>query len=167
MAVVELVLLPAAALDALLRRDLAAASGAAGRELPAAFLDDERLWRLRLDQICADPDTAPWVAVRAIADAASATFVGHTGFHAPPDEAGMVEIGYFILPEHRRRGYARAALHEMIAYAAAHGARTIRASVAPGNEPSLALVSSAGFTRVGEQWDDEDGLELVFERPAR
>ena len=165
-AAVELVLLHDVALAALLRGDLAAASRAAGRELPAVFLEDERLWRLRLNQIRTDAATAPWVAVRAIADAASGTFVGHTGFHAPPDDAGMVEIGYLVLPAHRRRGYARAALREMMAYAASHGARTVRASVAPDNRPSLALVESEGFTRVGEQWDDEDGLELVFERPA-
>jgi L-amino acid N-acyltransferase YncA len=45
--------------------------------------------------------------------------------------------------------------------------RTVRASVSPGNVASLALVRSLGFRQVGEQWDEIDGLELVFERPAR
>jgi ribosomal-protein-alanine N-acetyltransferase len=43
----------------------------------------------------------------------------------------------------------------------------VRASVRPDNAPSLRLVRRWGFTEVGEQWDDEDGLETVFEVDAR
>lgn len=42
--------------------------------------------------------------------------------------------------------------------------RTVRATIGPDNLPSLALVRELGFVHVGEQWDDEDGRELVFER---
>jgi RimJ/RimL family protein N-acetyltransferase len=35
--------------------------------------------------------------------------------------------------------------------------------VSPDNAASLALVRRAGFVHVGEQEDDEDGLELVHE----
>ena len=38
------------------------------------------------------------------------------------------------------------------------------ASVSPGNAPSLTVVRKLGFVQTGEQWDEEDGLELVFER---
>ena len=43
------------------------------------------------------------------------------------------------------------------------------ASVSPHNTPSLALIRVFGFRRVGEQIDEIDGLEWVFERllPAR
>ena len=40
----------------------------------------------------------------------------------------------------------------------------MRATVAPDNAPSLAVVDRAGFRHVGEQEDEVDGLELVFER---
>ncbi len=43
----------------------------------------------------------------------------------------------------------------------------VRASVSPDNEPSLAIVRRLGFTQVGEQIDEIDGLELVFELPLR
>ena len=41
------------------------------------------------------------------------------------------------------------------------------ASVARMDEASLATPRPFGFEPVGEQWDEEDGLELLFERPAR
>ena len=157
---VELVLLPAGALEALRTGDLAAAEAAAGLPLPREFLDEERLWGMRLGQIADDPAAAPWL-VRAIV--AGGTVVGHAGVHAPPDEHGMVEVGYVVLPEHRRRGHARGALQALIEYAAARGARTVRASAGPDNDPSIALIRSEGFEHVGEQWDEEDGRELVFE----
>ncbi|WP_231499988.1 GNAT family N-acetyltransferase [Saccharothrix sp. NRRL B-16314] len=93
--------------------------------------------------------------------------VGHGGFHGPPDESGMVEIGYAIDPAFRRRGYARATLVELLRRSAAEpDVRTVRATISPDNAASLATIAGFGFVEVGEQWDDEDGLELIFERPA-
>ncbi|NIH88496.1 hypothetical protein FHX45_005389 [Amycolatopsis granulosa] len=28
------------------------------------------------------------------------------------------------------------------------------------------MASQYGFVEVGEQWDDEDGLEIIYEMPA-
>jgi RimJ/RimL family protein N-acetyltransferase len=79
----------------------------------------------------------------------------------------MVEIGYTTLPEYRRQGYGRAAVAALLRdAAAAPEVRTIRASISPNNVASLALVRSFGFEQVGDQWDEEDDLELVFERRA-
>jgi RimJ/RimL family protein N-acetyltransferase len=47
-----------------------------------------------------------------------------------------------------------------------HGVRRFILSIAPSNEPSLAIARRLGFEQTGEQWDDEDGLELVFELEA-
>jgi RimJ/RimL family protein N-acetyltransferase len=157
---VELSLLPAAALRALAEGDLAGASAEAGVALPAEFLEDESLWRLRLGQVEDDPTSAPWL-VRAVV--AGGEVVGHAGFHGPPNAAGVAEVGYFIVPARRRRGHARATLGELLHFAAAHGVRTVRAAVSPDNEASLTLIRSSGFAHVGEQWDEEDGRELVFE----
>ena len=51
-------------------------------------------------------------------------------------------------------------------WAAQHGARILRASISPDNEPSLALIRRAGFVEVGSQIDEIDGLELIFEKPV-
>jgi RimJ/RimL family protein N-acetyltransferase len=96
--------------------------------------------------------------------------VGHAGFHGPPGINGLdapdaVEVGYTVFPEHRGRGYAQEAVRALMDWAGTeHGMRRFIASVAPDNEPSLAIVRKLGFSQTGEQWDDEDGLELVFER---
>jgi ribosomal-protein-alanine N-acetyltransferase len=159
---VRFVPLSPATLDALLQGDLAAASASAGALLPASFLQEGWLWRLRLDQVRTDPQAAPWV-VRAVAVLSAGPVVGHAGFHGPPDEHGAVEVGYTVVPELRGRGYARAALAALVAEARACGdVRVVRASVSPDNVASLAIVREAGFVEVGEQ-EDEDGVELVHE----
>lgn len=160
-----LALIPAAALEARVAGSLEMASEIVGLDLPEFYLTKGWLWRYRLTQVRADPGSAPWL-VRAVVGSPAEAVVGHAGFHGPPDADGMVEIGYSILPEFRRRGYARAAVGQLLGYAAAHGAHVVRASVGPENVASLALIHSYEFAQVGEQWDERDGRELVFERPA-
>jgi hypothetical protein len=43
----------------------------------------------------------------------------------------------------------------------------VRATISPTNQASLATIAGFGFVENGEQWDEEDGLELIFERPSR
>jgi ribosomal-protein-alanine N-acetyltransferase len=163
---VRLHLLDAIALQALVSGDLEAASAAAGIALPAEFLGDTWLWTLRLGQLIGEPSVAPWLVRVIVAETGpgAGLVVGHAGFHGAPDERGMVEIGYRIVPAMRRNGYAQAAVTELLAYAKAHGVTIARASISPGNARSLAIAEAFGFTQVGEQIDEIDGRELVFER---
>lgn len=109
------------------------------------------------------PASEPWL-VRAIVRKEDNKMVGHIGFHGPPDDDGIAEIGYTIEAEHRRRGYALEAIEALLDWARQiHGVTRFRASVGPWNEPSLALVRKLGFVQTGVQWDDRDGEELVFE----
>jgi ribosomal-protein-alanine N-acetyltransferase len=163
---VRLHVLDADVLQALIDQDLERARAAAGVPLPEEFLDDTWLWTLRLGQMLGEPDQAPWLirAIVALDGPGAGLAVGHAGFHGAPDERAMVEVGYRIVPDYRRNGYAQAALGELLAYAAAHGARIARASISPGNARSLQIAAHFGFERVGEQMDEIDGPELVFER---
>ena len=120
--------------------------------------------QLRLEQLAADASEQPWL-VRAMIASTPPRVVGCVGFHAPPDDDGRVEIGYDIVASERRKGYAREGIRALLDWAWATGrVRTCVASVSPHNAPSLALIHSFGFRHVGEQIDEIDGLELVFER---
>lgn len=149
---------------ALLDGDLAGAGARAGLPLTDFFVSHHAvwLWRIRVEQIRRDPTSAGWVAGAAVDD--DAGVVGLAGFHGPPDQDGMVEVGYSVDPRHRRRGHGGRMLAALVERARRErGVRIVRASVQPGNAASLAMVAAAGFHRVGEQWDEDDGLELVFE----
>ncbi len=166
---VHLVSLSRDAMLALLDDDLARASEIAGMALTAFYTSDEItwLWAYRVKDIEADPASENWAA-SIVVDSETGLAVGHAGFHEPPNPAGLVEIGYSIDPLLRRKGYARATVVALLARCAAEPAVvTVRASISPTNEASLATIAGFGFEKVGEQIDDHDGLEFIFERPAK
>jgi [ribosomal protein S5]-alanine N-acetyltransferase len=164
---VKLVPLGRVAMQALLDGDLAKASEVAGVELGDYYAADEicELWRMRIAQVDADPTCENWLA-SAVVDGTTA--IGDAGFHGPPDANGMVEFGYRVAPPYLRQGYGTAIVAALLGRVAGESSvNTVRASISPDNAASLATIAPYGFTQVGEQIDEVDGLELVFERPAR
>ncbi len=165
---VEILQLDAAALRGLADGDLDAANATSPVPLTSylAGPDCQGVWAVRAVQVLEDPPSAAWVT-GVVWDPDRRLSVGRAGYHGPPDEVGMVEVGYSIDPQYRRKGYARAALRALIDRAAREpGVTTVRASVSPTNTPSLNLVLSEGFVAVGEQEDEEDGLEIIHELPV-
>ncbi|GAA1005766.1 hypothetical protein GCM10009551_083760 [Nocardiopsis tropica] len=154
--------------SALAAGDLRRANRFSEHHLPSSFITPEsvRLWRLRDRQISDDPASADWIT-GAIVDGDLGLVVGRAGYHAPPNAAGTVEIGYAVDEEYRRRGYARGALEFLLDRAAREpSVRTVRATVAPDNTASSALIAQYGFAQVGSQIDEDDGLELIYEIPS-
>jgi RimJ/RimL family protein N-acetyltransferase len=152
-------------LAALAAGDLARAGELSGLALTPYTVSEERIgvWRRRATQVIEVPEDLPWVT-GVLVDDETGEVVGGAGFHAAPDPAGMLGAGYGVDPAYRRRGYARAALLLMIERARAEpSAHVFRVTVSPSNSASLGLVAQLPFAEVGEQWDDEDGLETIFE----
>ena len=151
------------------RRDEAGAL--LGARLPDGWPDDhdERFLRLRVEQMRDDAEAQKWLVRALVLRVDGSPMIGHAGFHGPPGVNGLkkpavVEIGYGVFPPFRGRGYATEAAAALIGWARPQpGVDGFVASVAPDNDPSLAIVRKLGFVESGEQWDDEDGLELVFE----
>jgi [ribosomal protein S5]-alanine N-acetyltransferase len=165
---VTIVQLPRETLDALADGDLDRARATSPVEVSDWLGGPEcaGVWRRRSRQTAVLPDDVPWVT-GIVRDDATGRAVGRAGFHAAPDDDGMLELGYAIDPAHRRRGYARAALAHMVDRARAEPTVIVlRATVSPTNHVSLALLHEHPFLEVGEQWDDEDGLELIYEMPV-
>jgi RimJ/RimL family protein N-acetyltransferase len=162
---IEVRQLDAAALRGLAAGDLAAANRSSPVPLTPYLAGAEcrGVWAIRAVQVVEDPASADWVT-GIVWDPDRRLAVGRAGYHGPPDDAGMVEVGYSIDPLYRRQGYARAALRALIARARREPAvRTLRATVSPDNTASRDLVLAEGLVEVGEQMDDEDGLEIVYE----
>ncbi len=130
----------------------------------AAFAGSDHVLGLRVAQLEQDPTEQPWL-FRAAVLRETGRVVGRAGFHAPPDSTGTVEIGYEVLPEHRRQGLAAEMALGLIRWGAEQAATACLASIRPDNTPSLALTARLGFVRIGEQIDDIDGLEWVFRLP--
>lgn len=117
----------------------------------------------RLADVQAHPERIRWY-YRMIVDRARNLVVGSVSFHASPDERGMVEIGIGIAPEEQGNGFAQEALAGMWNWVIEEpGVHFLRYTVSPANKPSVAIIKKFGFPLVGEQIDEEDGLELIYE----
>ena len=162
---VRIVRLPPEAIIALAAGDLAAAKATSPVPLSAWMVSESsvRIWQYRAVQAVESPEDLPWIT-GVLWDDDEQVAVGQSGFHAAPDADGMVEVGYGVDPAYRRRGYARAALELAIVRAQDEPAvHTLRVTISPDNEASLALIRQYPFVPNGEQWDEEDGLELIYE----
>jgi ribosomal-protein-alanine N-acetyltransferase len=146
--------------------DLTTAGLEIGASVPAGLVEQLHDFVLyRIPALEAEPDSQPWLG-RVLLERGpgwARSVVGTAGFHAPPDADGWVEIGYGVEPDHRRRGLATEAVVGLMAWAREQGVTRFRASVAPTNDPSLAIVRRLGFREVGVRMDEIDGEELVFE----
>jgi ribosomal-protein-alanine N-acetyltransferase len=125
----------------------------------------------RIEQMRRDPEVQRWLARAVVLRESGRVMVGNAGFHGQPGvnapgHPTALEVGYGILPDHRRKGYATEAVAALIGWAREQGIDHFVASVAPDNASSLAIIHKLGFVRTSEHWDDEDGLEHVYELVA-
>ena len=140
------------------------AGGSAGLNLPSEFPtpdDQDGFLPIQLHGMEADPDRREWIA-RLMVRRDDKAIVGHCGFHGPPDVIGRAEIGYTVFTAYRGQGLAKEAARALVVWAFDYDQEKVYATVAPSNVASLAVVRRLGFTQVGTQVDEVDGLELVF-----
>jgi RimJ/RimL family protein N-acetyltransferase len=152
-------------LEALLEGNRERAAKELDAELPDGFPKGTKFFELRLGQMRKDPRFREWCPHAVVLDG---RMIGFAGYHGPPgvnalQKAEAIEIGYTIEEPYRGHGYATAAAIELLRIAEERGVRHYVASTSPDNEPSLAVIRKLGFRQTGEAWDEEDGLELVFE----
>jgi ribosomal-protein-alanine N-acetyltransferase len=118
-----------------------------------------------LERLRASTTPDPWTHGFGIVHRESGRVIGGTGFAAPPDAEGMVEIGYGIVPAYQGRGYATEAAAAITAFAFGSGiVRRVRAHTLPGNVASMRVLEKCGFERIGEVEVPEDGRVVRWER---
>lgn len=133
-------------------------------ENPHQVFTGENLPRTnRLADVKAHPENIRWY-YRMIVDRERNLAVGSVSFHAAPDERGMIEIGIGIAEPERGNGFASEAITGMWDWASQQpNVKFLRYTVSPNNVESIAIIKNFGFPLVGEQMDEEDGLELIYE----
>jgi [ribosomal protein S5]-alanine N-acetyltransferase len=106
----------------------------------------------------------PWIHGFSLVSRVDGSIVGRCGFKGPP-AAGVVEIAYGIEAEQQGKGYATEAAEALVAYAVSTGeVRLVRAHTLPEPNASTRVLTKAGFQRVGQVVDPEDGLVWRWEK---
>jgi ribosomal-protein-alanine N-acetyltransferase len=91
-----------------------------------------------------------WLYYFAESNAAGEQVVGCGGFKGPP-ASGVVEIGYSVLDQFRRRGYASEATEALCRRAfGTPGVSAVAAETLPELVPSTGVLNRCGFTLIGE-----------------
>jgi RimJ/RimL family protein N-acetyltransferase len=81
----------------------------------------------------------------------SRDLVGMGGFKGRPTDDGTVEIGYSVIPERQRRGYATEAVAALIRHALDQpGVRRIVAETFAELTPSIRVLERSGFLEIDE-----------------
>jgi RimJ/RimL family protein N-acetyltransferase len=113
-----------------------------------------------------DPQKNKWF-VRFIVLASSREIIGSTSFHGAPDSSGMIEIGLGIEDAFQRQGIAKEALKGMWLWVCVFPeVKTLRYTVSPDNLASIKVIEYFGFKFKGQQIDEIDGPENIYEESA-
>jgi RimJ/RimL family protein N-acetyltransferase len=76
----------------------------------------------------------------------------------------MIEIGFGIDAAFQNKGYGKQLLHGMWNWVVKEpGVKTLRYTVSPSNLISKQIIEKLEFNLVGEQIDDVDGMEEIYE----
>jgi len=118
---------------------------------PPDFLDDAAL-AYTLERLGEGAEQDGWwlhFVVHADASAGERAVIGSAGYKGPPDAAGVVEIGYAIVRDRRRRGYATEAARALVARAFDAGsARVVAAETLPELAGSIGVLEKCGLRQV-------------------
>lgn len=118
---------------------------------PPEYLDRPSL-EFTLDRLAESPGQAGWwLHFVVLTAAAERTLIGSAGYKGPPAADGTVEVGYGIVSDHRRRGYASEVVRGLLAraFALPQVTRAI-AETLPELAPSIGVLRKCGFRPAGE-----------------
>ncbi|HEY6212017.1 MAG TPA: GNAT family protein [Vicinamibacterales bacterium] len=133
---------------------------------PPEFYDEDAV-RYSLNWLQKHPADAEWgfyYFLERAPDGARSLLVGAGGFKGEPNQDGIVELGYSIVPERRRRGYATEATRGLLGFAFASPlVKTVIAQTLPSLVGSIGVLEKAGFRFVGAGDDPQapPGEEVI------
>ena len=138
----------AAAAAAALLDDRLTAARLIGASIPPTWPQDDLLDVLPM-QAAARPEDERF-GIWLIIERATNAIVGDIGFLGPPDR-GIVELGFSVMPDRRRRGFATEATRALVTWASQEpGVLGVIARCDIDNVASIRVLEAAGFRRQGE-----------------
>jgi [ribosomal protein S5]-alanine N-acetyltransferase len=117
---------------------------------PPTYLDSAAL-QYTLDRFPEEPEQAEWWFYFVVLSRGEfgRTLVGSVGYKGPPSADGTIEVGYGIVSDHHRRGYATEAVHGLLARAfSAPSVRRVIAETLPELDGSIGVLRKCGFTLI-------------------
>jgi ribosomal-protein-alanine N-acetyltransferase len=140
-----------------------------GAEIPSSWppelYDADAInWTIRaLESGGSGPDWSLYYFTR-VNDGGKRTLIGAGGYKGDPDETGTVEIGYAVLPEFQRQGYAREAVAGMLDFAFTdERVRRVIAHTLEHLIPSRGVLETSGFDFVGAGNDPSEPAAIQYE----
>jgi RimJ/RimL family protein N-acetyltransferase len=112
-------------------------------------------------------DADPWRHGFFVVEREGGRLIGSAGFKGPPDDEGVVEIAYGIVPSREGLGYATEAAGALMRFAGADArVRTLRAHTLPTANASTRVLAKCGFLHIADVVDPDDGPVWRWERSA-
>jgi ribosomal-protein-alanine N-acetyltransferase len=96
-----------------------------------------------------------WIAIHRLDQGV----IGGIGFMGGPDEDGVVEVGYDVVPEYRKQGYATEMARSLVAWVFQETTiKVVTASCLNDNIGSIKVLENAGM-----RYSEQDGNMLKWE----
>lgn len=160
-----------ASLEAELRHDYAALADLLSATVPSSWppdLYDDDACRYSLTKLRESPEQSDWWTWYILLPQPGRTpdLVGVGGFKGPP-ETGVVEIGYGVIKDFQRRGYATETAAGLVRWAQAHPhIRMVAAHTLPELTASILVLEKNGFVRRGTP-EEEEAIRFELDLPTR
>jgi len=130
------------------------------------FLNNPNPIKYRFPKVKQNPEYAKYLLrVAVLKD--NPIIIASAGFHDEPDSDGMIEIGFGVDKKYQGRGFGQELLHGMWDWVVNDPkTKTLRYTVSPDNLISQHIIKKFGFIFKGQQIDEEDGPEDIYELSA-
>ena len=119
---------------------------------PPEYLDQPSL-QYTLDRLAEGPDQVGWWLYFVVLNGGGRQrmLIGSGGYKGPPSAGGTVEVGYGIVSDHRRRGYASEVTRGLLARAfGVPAVQRVIAETLPELTSSIGVLEKSGFRLLGE-----------------